>query len=76
MERLGCFLHDGGRKRDFCDFSVKNTAADLIFSYLAQLLMAGEQAPLAPGGIIYFDALKLFSRFDIYEEVRHGKIVK
>lgn len=51
-------------------------AADLIFSYLSQLLMAGEQAPLAPGGIIYFDALKLFSRFDIYEEVRHGKIVK
>ena len=43
-------------------------AADLIFSYLAQLLMAGEQAPLAPGGIIYFDALKLFSRFDMRDE--------
>ena len=43
-------------------------AADLIFSYVSQLLMAGEQAHLAPGGIIYFDSMKLFSRFDIYEE--------
>ena len=50
-------------------------AADLIFSYLSQLLMAGEQALHAPGGIIYFDALKLFSRFDVYEEARHGKII-
>ena len=49
-------------------------AADLIFSYVAQLLSAGENIHLAPGGIIYFDAMKLFSRFDIYEEKRHGKI--
>lgn len=49
-------------------------AADLLFAYVIQLFMAGDQAHYAPGGIIYFDSFKLFSRFDEYSEDRHGKI--
>lgn len=49
-------------------------AADLLFSYVVQLVLAEEKAEYAPGGIIFFDAFKLFSRFDPYEEERHGKI--
>lgn len=49
-------------------------ASDLIFSYVAQLITHCEAATEAPGGIAYFDALNFFSRFDAYEEIRHGKI--
>ncbi len=49
-------------------------AADLIFSYVVQLILFASRAKEAPGGIIYFDSFKLFSRFDPYEETRHGKI--
>lgn len=49
-------------------------AGDLLFSYISQVIAAGEYANKAPGGIIYFDAFKMFSRFDRYEEERHGKI--
>lgn len=54
--------------------ATNSLAADLMFSYLAQVINAGKYAAEAPGGIIYFDAFKLFSRFDLYDEVRHGKI--
>lgn len=54
--------------------ATNSLAADLIFSYVVQLLSAGRIAHKAPGGIIYFDALQMFSRFDVYEESKHGKI--
>lgn len=49
-------------------------AGDLLFSYISQVIVAAEKAAYAPGGIIYFDAFQMFSRFDRYEEERHGKI--
>lgn len=49
-------------------------AGDLLFSYISQVIVAAEKAVYAPGGIIYFDAFQMFSRFDRYEEERHGKI--
>ena len=49
-------------------------AGDLLFSYVAQVIAAGEYAKEAPGGIIYFDAFQLFSKFVKYEESIHGKI--
>ena len=56
--------------------ATNSIAADLLFSFVVQLLAAGEYACKAPGGIVYFDAFKMFSRFDVYQEERHGKIVK
>lgn len=50
-------------------------AADAMLSYVSQILSAGEYATSAPGGIIYFDAFKMFMRFHAYEEERHGKIM-
>ena len=49
-------------------------AGDLLFSYIAQVISAGEHASYAPGGIIYFDAFQLFSKFVRYEEAYHGEI--
>jgi hypothetical protein len=49
-------------------------AADLLFAYCSQLLLSGEKMKLANGGIIWFDTFKMFSRFDPYEEDRHGKV--
>lgn len=54
--------------------ATNSIAADLMFSYVSQVIMAGELAHKAPAGIIYFDAFKLFSRFYNYEEKIHGKI--
>lgn len=54
--------------------ATNSLAADLMFSYIVQILTAGSFANKAPAGIIYFDAFQLFSRFDEYEEKRHGKI--
>lgn len=54
--------------------ATNSLAADLLFSYIAQVISAGSFASKAPGGIIYFDAFKLFSRFDEYKENLHGKI--
>jgi len=54
--------------------ATNSVAADLIFSYLTQLILAGDAATLAPGGIAYFDSLLFFSRFDPYNEAKHGKI--
>lgn len=56
--------------------ATNSIAADLLFSFVVQLLTAGEYACKAPGGIVYFDAFKMFSRFDMYQEERHGKIKK
>ena len=54
--------------------ATNSLAADLMFSYVAQVIGAGSLAHKSPGGIIYFDSLKLFSRFDEYQEEYHGKI--
>ena len=54
--------------------ATNSLAADLMFSYVAQVIMAGDMAHEAPAGIIYFDAFKLFSRFYEYKEEIHGKI--
>mgnify|MGYP003287915440 CR=1 FL=1 len=54
--------------------ATNSLASDLIFSYVTQLITHYEAATEAPGGIAYFDALNFFSRFDAYEEARHGKI--
>ena len=54
--------------------ATNSLAADMIFSYVTQLIAGGSLALMAKGGIIYFDALRFFSRFDPYDEVRHGKI--
>ena len=54
--------------------ATNSLAADIIFSYLTQIITAGAAATLAPGGIAYFDAFHFFSRFDPYNEARYGKI--
>ena len=54
--------------------ATNSIAADLLFSYVVQIIAAGNMASKAPGGIIYFDTFKLFSRFDVYKEEIHGKI--
>lgn len=54
--------------------ATNSLAADMIFSYVTQLIAGGDMALSAKGGIIYFDAFRFFSRFDPYDEVRHGKI--
>ena len=48
-------------------------AADMIFGYVVQLLCAGEMMKAMPGGIAYFDAFKLFSRFDSYGSIESMK---
>lgn len=54
--------------------ATNSMASDIIFSYVTQLITAGEMASRAPGGICYFDSMKMFCRFDPYMEARHGKI--
>ncbi len=54
--------------------ATNSMAADLLFAYVSQLLIAGPNAVNAVGGIIYFDVFKFFSRFDVYKEEYHGKI--
>ena len=54
--------------------ATNSLAADMIFSYVTQLIAGGSLALMAKGGIIYFDAFRFFSRFDPYDEVRHGQI--
>lgn len=54
--------------------ATNSLAADLTFSYVVQLISAGEYALKAPGGIVYFDAFKMFSRFNEYSEEVYGKI--
>jgi len=54
--------------------ATNSLAADLLFSYVVQLICAGDMIHKAPAGIIYFDAFQLFSRFDVYSEERYGKI--
>ena len=54
--------------------ATNSMAADLLFAYLTQILTAGDMASKAPGGIIYFDTFKLFSRFVIYKEEKDEKI--
>lgn len=46
-------------------------AADLLFSFIAQLMSCHEYAENVSGGIVYFNTFKMWSRFDKYEEVRH-----
>lgn len=51
-------------------------AADLMFSYISQILRADESYIMeASAGIVYFNAAKLFSRFDIFsrKEEKNGK---
>ncbi len=71
VEELGCEELNASAPQHL---AVNSLAADFVFSYVAQLLMAGKNAKMAQGGIIYFDAFKLFGRFDVYEEERHGRI--
>lgn len=54
--------------------ATNSMASDIIFSYVTQLIAAGETAVHAPGGVCYFDSMKMFCRFDPYSEARHGKI--
>lgn len=54
--------------------ATNSMAADLLFSYLVQILTMGNIASKAPGGIIYFDTFKLFSRFEIYKEKKDEEI--
>lgn len=54
--------------------ATNSLAADLLFSYVSQIITMGYYADKAPGGIIYFDAFKLFARFNEYTEDIHGKI--
>lgn len=49
-------------------------AADLLFSYVSQLIVGHQNVEQAPGGIVYFDAFKLYSQFFPYEEAIHGPI--
>lgn len=54
--------------------ATNSMAADLLFAYVSQLLIAGTNASQAVSGIVYFDVFRLFSRFDVYKEEFHGKI--
>lgn len=54
--------------------ATNSLAADNMFSYVVQVISAGELSHKAPAGIIYFDSMQIFTRFDIYEEEIHGKI--
>lgn len=54
--------------------ATNSMAADIIFSFVTQLISAGEKAKYAPGGIAYFDSMKLFCRFDPYQEKHNDKI--
>lgn len=54
--------------------ATNSLAADNMFSYVVQVISAGELSHKAPAGIIYFDSMQIFTRFDYYEKKIHGKI--